>query len=169
MDAKTIEQGRAHDAAMSKGTWEAAEVDGYPLWASLHMGGNSEWIRTHDAAGIAWMRNHLSALLDAAEERDRLLAEVERLRAPVPYRPGLPTREQMRRHTERSAAAATSDAARMSIAGAGGWWQVLYPNATYALMKHLDHRHTRYHFEDHRQEQYRPCLPDGTPCPWEDG
>lgn len=57
---------------------------------------------------------------------------------------------------------------RESITGAGGWWQVIHPGATYAQQTHLDHRHTRYRNADYSQGQYRPCLADGTPCEWPD-
>lgn len=97
----------------------------------------------------------------AANDRARIERERDTLRAAVAYRPGLPTVAQVGAHEER-----------------GGWWQ------TSVFEKHDFVSVRRWwaagdHIEEHNRERAafipvvsvawcRPCLPDGTPCPWLD-
>lgn len=133
--------------------------------------------RPGDAALIVAYR---ADALTLADEVERLQEELERKKAllrgiaflreqvdalDVPYRPGLPTIEQVRAHEAR-----------------GGRWQILdpkgkYPSEAWAeTLSALDQTVVLRAARDVALEMmpwstrslYRPCMPDCTPCPWGD-
>lgn len=87
--------------------------------------------------------------------------EVRQLKEPVPYRPGLPSVDQVRAHEAR-----------------GGWWQsrgqVTWSDGSitnelrvYQLqVSTLAEMFEDWEPEDHMRWSRRPCSPDGTPLPW---
>ncbi len=100
----------------------------------------------------------------APQDLADLIAEVERLRAGVPYRPGLPSVEQVRAHEAR-----------------GGWWMVRRENFPHvALRRWVVRKGAIFDVEVGDTEVglevatlisgalCRPCTAaaDGTPCEW---
>jgi len=90
MGAVDLTEGRAHDTAMTKGPWEVLEPRSRNATLCIGTSEVSGDLHGKDAAGIAWMRNHLTALLDAAEERDRLRTFVQRMADRITHPDGLP-------------------------------------------------------------------------------
>lgn len=153
------------DAAATPGPWEAEgdaifdrSGDGV---CEVRAWSSTSWRRTRvaDEANASLIAAYRTAAPDLAREVQRLRALVD-----VPYRPGLPSVEQVRAHEER-------------CPGAGGWttWQrhragtaanivllVAVAGAIWVADGGSRRRLTA------SACQWRPCLPDGTPCPWGD-
>lgn len=93
----------------------------------------------------------------AHDDRGALLALLRALAQPVPYRPGLPTVEQVEAHWV-----------------LGGWWQRLLVDDPTPMTVRLMARSeavviflaTGVPVRAHGGAKYRPCLPNGTPCAW---
>lgn len=158
-------------AAATPGPWaECGQARGGCICGHVFAvrGGDGPCVATTDTVNDDGMpypdddQRKANAALIAHAPRDLadLLAEVERLRAGVPYRPGLPSVEQVRAHEAR-----------------GGWWQGRYP-ACRSLPPQIgcfqrpfglpmEFSHIRYITDSPSSVlEYRPCDADGTPCEW---
>lgn len=156
------------DRAATPGSWRVGDSEDCPEGDGDMVYDAREFLcgpfaREEDARLIAAYRT-------AAPE---LAREVQRLRAAVAYRPGLPTPDQVRAHE-----AATGGAPSLwMLEGSTPWFVrlcILGNNEVCEAEGDGEDgwepvpEHRRRWGGDWKHWRLRPCLPDGTPCPWGD-
>lgn len=128
-------------------------------------------------SSTAWRRTRVTDEANASliatyrTAAPELAREVQRLQAAVAYRPGLPSMEQVRAHHDAQVKA------HPGLGGcARGCWtvrsHVLDPVQVSLRVEggklRIGLHHLMETWDPGPEFEMRPCLPDGTPCPWPD-